>query len=97
MDGRRTGINRSDVGNALMAATDGLTVGALHDKDKIVRINLQIRNADGSKIQDLNDVPVWTMMPNINLSDNDMKALLSGGMKASDVERKRAIQKFTAE
>ncbi len=86
MDGRRTGINRSDVGNALMAATDGLTVGALHDKDKIVRINLQIRNADGSKIQDLNDVPVWTMMPNINLSDNDMKVLLSGGMKASDVE-----------
>ncbi len=86
IDGRQVGIDRGDVGNALMAATDGLTVGVLHDKDKIVRINLRIRNADGSKIEDLHDVPVWTTMPNVNLSDKEMDAMLSGGRKASDVE-----------
>ena len=86
MEARRTGINRSDIGNALQAATTGLTVGALNDKDKMILINLKVRNADGSKIQDLNDVPVWTSMPNTNLSSNDIQSVMSGGKNASDLE-----------
>ena len=76
-DALRSGVSRSDAGNALLAATDGMPIGVIHDQEKILTINLQVRNNDGSRITDLNDIPVWSMM-NIRLGNEDITSLLSG-------------------
>lgn len=81
-EARRSGISRGNIGNALQAATDGMICGVINDQDQQVMLNFQIRNADGSKIQDLNDIPVWTDI-NIKLDDNDISQLITGS-KSSD-------------
>ncbi|MCH5328623.1 MAG: efflux RND transporter permease subunit [Coprobacter sp.] len=84
-DALRAGIGRSDIGNALQAATDGMPIGVLTDQDKMVLINLQIRNEDGSRIKNLSDIPVWSMM-NIQIDDSDISSFLSGGKSADDIQ-----------
>jgi len=80
----RAGISRSNVGDALQAAGDGLAVGVMDDQDKMLVINLQVRNQDGSRIQDLRDIPVWSMM-NVNLNTDKLGGLMTGATKASDL------------
>ena len=84
-DALRSGIGRNDVGNALLAATDGLPVGVLYDKDRMLLVNLMVRNADGSRITDLGDIPVWSML-NMHLSNEDAQAALSGGKGMSELQ-----------
>lgn len=86
-DGLRCGIERSDVGNALLAATDGMTVGVLNDHEDQILINLQVRNADGSRISELNDIPVWSSM-NIHAADVDPAALMTGAVDMNKVKEK---------
>ncbi len=76
--GVRAGISRGDVGNALQAATDGMTVGVMPDQDKMLMVNLKVRNADGSRIPDLEDIPVWSMT-NMRLDDGAIADAMSGG------------------
>ena len=84
-DALRAGIERSDVGNALLAATDGMPVGVLADNDRMVLINLLVRNADGSRITDLNDIPVWSMM-NVRFSDEDVQHLMTGALGMEELQ-----------
>lgn len=84
---RRSGIERSDVANALLAATDGMPVGVLNDQERMVMLNLQIRNEDGSRIKNLNDIPVWSMM-NVHLSNEELQSALSGGKAMSELQDK---------
>lgn len=81
-EARRSGISRGNIGNALQASTDGMICGVINDQDQQVMLNFRIRNADGSKIQDLNDIPVWTDI-NIKMDDNDIQQLITGS-KSSD-------------
>lgn len=60
-DGVRSGIKRSDVANAVKAAGDGMACGVMADKDKKLLVNLLVRNADGSRIENLDEMPVWNM------------------------------------
>ena len=76
--GVRAGISRSDIGNALQAATDGMTVGVIPDQDKMMLVNLRVRNADGSLIEDPRDIPVWSMT-NVRLDQGAVTQALSGG------------------
>lgn len=86
-NGLRAGINRSDVANALMAATDGMPVGVLNDNDRMVMLNLQVRNADGSRITDIGQIPVWSML-NLHLSNEELQGALGGGQAMSDLQDK---------
>ena len=86
-NGLRAGINRSDVANALMAATDGMPVGVLNDNDRMVTLNLQVRNADGSRITDIGQIPVWSML-NMHLSNEELQGALGGGQAMSDLQDK---------
>ena len=74
----RSGIERGDVANALLAATDGMTVGVLADQNRMVTLNLQVRNDDGSRIERLEEIPVWSTM-NIHLSNEELQGALAGG------------------
>lgn len=86
-NGLRAGINRSDVANALMAATDGMPVGVQNDNDRMVTLNLQVRNADGSRITDIGQIPVWSML-NMHLSNEELQGALGGGQAMSDLQDK---------
>jgi multidrug efflux pump subunit AcrB len=81
----RAGINRADIGNALQAATDGMTVGILNDQEHTVLLNLQVRNDDGSRIEHLRDIPVWSTM-NLHLTNEEMQAALQGGQTMSTLQ-----------
>ena len=81
----RSGIERSDIGNALMAVTDGLPIGVINDQDRQVMVNLNIRNADGSRIKDLGGIPVWSMM-NIHLSGDALQTAAAGGGSIDEIK-----------
>ena len=83
-DALRSGIGRGDVANALLAATDGMPVGILNDQERMVTFNLQVRNADGSRIKNLLEVPVWSMM-NAHLSNEELQGALAGGKIMSEL------------
>lgn len=84
-DALRSGIERGDVGNALLAATDGMTVGMLNDQDRSVLINLMIRNEDGSRITNLNDIPVWSTL-NLRMNNSDLKSVMTGAKSMDDLQ-----------
>lgn len=67
----RAGVNRSNIADAMLAATNGLPVGVINDDDKQVIVNMKICNEDGSAITNLNDIPVWSMM-NINIDTDNL-------------------------
>ncbi len=85
-DARRAGVSRSDVGNALLAATDGMPVGVLHDQDRMVAVNLMVRENGGQRITDLDNIPVWSTL-NVRASDMDVPRMLAGGMSPDEVQR----------
>lgn len=85
--GSAAGVSRADVGNAMMAATDGYTIGVVNDNDKMVPINMLIRNDDGSRIADIPSLPIWTMM-NVSVSGDDAKGVMSGAVSADELSDK---------
>ena len=85
-NGVRSGIHRNNVADALLAATDGLPVGAVAEGDKQLIVNLMVRNSNGSRIQRLQDVPVWSMM-NVNLDPQRISGLLTGGTSADNLSQ----------
>lgn len=87
--GARTGITRSDVSNALLAATDGLPIGTLYDGEIEVEINFKTRDTDGNRILDLNDVPVWPMIPNIsNIDPTSLMGIMNGSTSVEQLSKR---------
>ena len=84
-DALRSGIERSDVANALLAATDGMPVGVLNDQDRMVVVNLMVRNADGSHITDLNNIPVWSTL-NMRMNDNELQNIMTGAKGMDELQ-----------
>ena len=86
-DALRSGLNREDVANALLAATDGLPVGVISDQDKKVIVQMQVRNEDGSKIQNISTIPVWSTL-NLHITPDDFKGLMMGITSMEELESK---------
>ena len=84
-DALRSGLNRENVANALLAATDGLPVGVISDQDKKVIVQMQVRNADGSKIQNIDNIPVWSTL-NLHITGDDIKGLAAGTTDIDELE-----------
>lgn len=84
-DALRAGVGREDVANALLAATDGMPIGTMTDADRMMVVNLKVRNADGTKIENLSDIPVWSMM-NVHADPSAIAGLVMAGntSKAAD-------------
>lgn len=81
----RAGIERSNVADALLAATDGLPVGVISDQDKQLIVQLHVRNDDGSKISDLRDIPVWNMT-NMRIPTQSLSSLATGAASHEDFQ-----------
>jgi multidrug efflux pump subunit AcrB len=82
---KRAGVTRGDMANALKAATGGLPLGVIYENDKSLLINLKVTNSDGSGIMDLNDIPVWSPIPNIAVEDSEIARVIQGTKSVSDI------------
>ncbi len=60
---RRSGISRSDLGTSILAATDGIPIGKMYEGNTSLPIMIKSIESDGSKIEDLNNFPVWSAFP----------------------------------
>lgn len=78
--GNRTGVTRSDLSNAILAATDGLPIGKIYQGETAYPVRFMVRNKQGKRIQDLNDIPVWSTLPNVNglLDMNNIMGITTG-------------------
>ncbi len=83
-DAQRAGINRSDIGNALQAAGDGMPVGVVADGDKQVPVYITMRRDDGSRVTDLANIPVWSTA-NIHLNPDKLAGLATGATSVDDL------------
>lgn len=81
----RGGVSRGDVGNAVLAAGNGMPVGVLNDQDRMVLVDLKVRNSDGSKIRSMKDIPVWSMM-NMHIPDDQLRGALASGKLGEDIQ-----------
>lgn len=73
--GNRTSVSRSDISNAILAATDGLPISQVYNGEVAYPVKYMVRDKDGNRIEDLSDIPVWPTIPNIGgaiTSDNIM-------------------------
>lgn len=76
---RRAGASRQDISNALLAATDGLPIGEYHEGQTRVDVLLKLRNNDGSRLETLDDIPVWSMLPDISgINEQSVQEVLMG-------------------
>jgi multidrug efflux pump subunit AcrB len=85
---QKMGISRSEVSNALLAATQGLPVAAFFEGETKTGITLKMRESDGSPIQDLNNIPVWRMMPDVSkINMKSIQGVLYGTQSVDDITR----------
>lgn len=80
--GSSAGVSRADVGNALLAATEGTPVGVVADGRKSLIARLKVRNADGTPIADLTEAPVWSMV-NVKPDGSQLRSAVASGKLAS--------------
>ncbi len=83
----RCGIERSDMANALAAATSGMTIGVINNQDNMLLINMKVRNADMTPITNLDEIPVWSTM-NLHFSEADLMELAQNPHAASKLQDK---------
>ncbi|MEZ5070996.1 MAG: efflux RND transporter permease subunit [Bacteroidales bacterium] len=85
--GNRASVTRSDVSNAILAATDGLPLATVYDGETPYTLRFLVRNRDGNRIEDLNDIPVWPTIPNLGVEwdQNTLMGLMAGRTDAGDL------------
>lgn len=110
---KRVGISRSDISHSILAATDGFPIGNFYDGDEKFPMKIRTVGADGNKIEDLKDIPVWSLgIPNIPISEilrgeipiEELKSGLIGSVPLSQVTKEirtewsePVIQRFNGE
>lgn len=83
---RQAGLSRTDVGLSLLSATDGLPVGAYYEGTTSMPIYIKSVNNKGDEADNLENVPVWSVMPSLaGLNGETMKGLLLGTVKKEDL------------
>ena len=86
-DASRAGVNRSDVGNALQAAGDGLAVGVVYDQDNMIPVYVTMRRADGSRLTDPASIPVWSTA-NVGVDPALVGGLATGATTVDDLQKR---------
>ena len=56
---QRLGLSRSDMGNSILVATNGMPIGAYYEGDKMRPIVLKTSNNVAQNMEDLLNIPVW--------------------------------------
>lgn len=88
---RDVNLSREDVGLALLSATDGLPIGSYYEGEHALPIYLKSVNATGERPDQLDNVPVWSMVPSTNgINLESVKGLMTG-MVSEDQLLKRIV------
>ncbi|WP_167615084.1 efflux RND transporter permease subunit [Maribellus sediminis] len=53
------GLTRSDMGNSILVATNGMPIGAIYEGDRMLPIVLRTDNNVGENVEQLMNIPVW--------------------------------------
>lgn len=72
---RNAGVGRKDVSMSMLAANGGIPVGSFYDGAHKNTIYLKCTESDGSPIDNLENVPVISMLPNISSVDVNKLAI----------------------
>ena len=86
---RRSGLSRQDISTSVLTAAGGIPVGSFYEGVHKNTIYLKCAKADGKKMDNLENVPLFSMMPNIN-GLLDEETLLK--MKAGTIDRSDLIE-----
>lgn len=82
----QAGVSRSDLSNALLAATSGIPLSKYYEGQTEYTIQLKTRESDGSRPKDLNDIPVWSMLPDIGkIQETDIVDVMTGVKTIDDI------------
>lgn len=83
---RDVNLSREDVGLALLAATDGMPIGAYYEGEHPLPIYLKSVDARGQRPEQINGVPVWSMVPSTNgISMETLKEITTGMVTENDI------------
>ena len=83
----RVSVSRSDISNSILAATDGLPIATVYNGDTKFQVRLKVRDSNGNKIENMNDVPVWSSIPNARgaIDANTLADLATGATSPDDI------------
>lgn len=83
---RDVNLSREDVGLAVLAATDGLPVGSYYEGEHALPIYLKSVDVRGQRIGQINNVPVWSMVPSTNgIGLETIKEAMQGMISEDDI------------
>ena len=84
---RRSGLSRRDISTSVLTAAGGIPVGNFYEGIHKNTIYLKCTGADGENMDDLENVPLFSMMPNINglLDEETLLKIKSGMLDRSDL------------
>ncbi len=85
--GNRASVTRGDISTSILAASDGLPLTRIYQGETPLTVRFRIRDKEGKRIEDLNDIPVWPTIPNIGGVANMQTVLgiMTGAIVADDL------------
>ena len=86
---RRAGLSRQDMATSLLTAEGGIPVGTFYEGTHRNTIYLKCTAADGARIDNPENVPIFPMIPNVNalFDDRLAAALQTGTLDRGDIVR----------
>lgn len=87
---RNAGINREDISLSLLTATGGIPVGTFYEGRNENTIYLKCEEPDGKPIDNLENVPIFSLMPNLHglLSEEMLLKVKSGAISRQELIEK---------
>ena len=83
---RNIGLTREDISLSLLTSTGGLPVGSFYKGDQQKNIYIKSTDNKGNPIEELNSVPVFSLLPAIqNLTTNTVLEFLNGSLSQEDL------------
>ena len=83
-EARNVNLSREDVGFSLLAATDGLPIGAYYEGEQALPIYLRSVDSKGERPNGLANIPVWSLLPSVNVLHLETIQELMSGMLSEE-------------
>ena len=90
---RNAGLNREDISMSMLTATGGIPVGSFYEGRNENTIYLKCEDADGGSVDNLENVPVFSLIPNLNGVFSEEMLLKA---KSGTLTRQELIEKVMA-
>lgn len=87
MSARRSGLSRQDISTSVLTATGGIPTETFYEGIHKYTINLKCMETDGKKMNNLENVPLFSALPDINglLNEETLLKLKTGTAEQADL------------